>query len=89
MIANQQFTKAVAITTSDTVNFTAAGTGPPSDITCDAIYVGGAGNMVVVLADGTAVTFNGVAAGSIIPIRAIRVNATNTTATNLVALYAV
>lgn len=50
------------------------------------IYVGGAGNMVAVTTGGTAVTFTGVLAGSIIPIRAKRVNSTNTTATSLVGL---
>lgn len=52
-----------------------------------AIYVGGAGNMVVVMEDSTVLTFMGVLVGMVYPIRARRVNATNTTATNLVALY--
>lgn len=51
------------------------------------VYVGGAGNIVAVDKDGNAVTFNGATAGSILPIRVMRINATNTTATNLVALY--
>ena len=51
------------------------------------IYVGGAGNVVAVMDNGNAVTFYNVPAGSILPIRVQRINATNTTATNIVALY--
>lgn len=54
---------------------------------CRAIYVGGTGNIVAVRQDGTAVTFNNVPAGSILPIACRRINATNTTATNIVALF--
>ena len=52
-----------------------------------AIYVGGAGNMVVVWEDGTTTTFTGVTAGSVYPVRARRVNSTDTTASELVALW--
>jgi hypothetical protein len=41
----------------------------------------------VLMASGQTVTFVGVAAGSVLPIRVARVNSTNTTATNIVALY--
>lgn len=51
------------------------------------LYIGGAGNLVAVRKDGTTVTFNGVLAGTVLPIRVIRVNATSTTATNIVAIY--
>jgi len=54
------------------------------------IYVGGAGDVVVVQAtpkDGEkTVLFSAVPAGTILPVVAKRVNSTNTTATNLVAL---
>lgn len=53
-----------------------------------AIYVGVAGNLVCTLVDDTSsVTFVGVQAGSILPIRPKRVFATNTTAASLLALY--
>lgn len=54
---------------------------------CSAIYVGGAGDVAVVFPGGTAVTFVGVPAGTVLPVRAVRVNSTNTTATSMVALY--
>ena len=52
----------------------------------DALYVGGAGNLRVLMAEGTDVTFIGVLAGTIYPLRVTRVYATNTTATNIVRL---
>jgi hypothetical protein len=65
----------------------------PSDTTvldCRALFVGGAGNVAIATRDrptATAVTFTGVLAGSILPVAAYKVMATNTTATNIVALY--
>jgi hypothetical protein len=67
----------------------------PSDSTvvnCQALWVGGAGN-VAILAEsdaddaGSAVTIVGVAAGTLLPIAADRVMSTNTTATSIVAIY--
>lgn len=74
------------ITPSDTVNFQAYQL--PDRKLCDAIYVGGAGVVVVVLEDGSTSNFTAVA-GEILPIGAKRVNSTSTTATLLRALYAV
>jgi hypothetical protein len=54
---------------------------------CRALYVGGAGDIAVVGYDDVAVTFTGVVAGTILPLAAKRVNATNTTATLIVALF--
>lgn len=66
-----------AITPSDSTNFDQ----------CRSIYVGVAGDVVAVRPDNTAVTFKNAVAGSTLPIEAIRVNSTSTTATDLVALY--
>lgn len=52
----------------------------------EALYVGGAGDVALVLPSGTAITFVGVPAGTILPVRCIRVNTSNTDATNMVAL---
>lgn len=57
------------------------------DVLTRAVYVGGAGNLVAVDADGNTCTFTGVPAGSILPIRVRRINSTSTTATSIVALF--
>ena len=53
-----------------------------------AVFVGGAGNLAVIMADDdSAVTIPGVVAGSVLQISVTKVMSTNTTATNIVALY--
>lgn len=69
---------AETVTPSDTVNLTNTSRG---------LYVGGTGNVAVVMKDGTTATFVAVPAGAILPIRITRVNSTSTTATSMVALY--
>lgn len=68
---------AAAVTPSDTAVLSA-----PS-----VIYVGGTGNVKVVTAQGTTVTFVGLPAGAVIPVQVIQVYATDTTATNLVRVF--
>jgi len=51
------------------------------------IYVGVGGDVVVVGLDGAAVTFKNVPTGAVLPVQAIRVNSTSTTATDMVGLY--
>lgn len=68
---------AVAVTPSDSTVLT----------TTRALFVGGAGNLSVVMAgNGATVVFTGVTAGSIIPIRVTKVLAA-TTATNITAVW--
>lgn len=95
--APQPYNVAKAITLSDTVNFdgtvvsttgTFQTTTNTKPIPCEAILVGAAGNVVVVMENGLTSTM-GAAAGEVLPVRAIRVNSTNTTATGCVALYLV
>jgi hypothetical protein len=69
---------AEAVTPSNTTLFTRE---------ARALYIGGDGNAVVLTAAGNAVTFSGLTAGTILPIRCRRVNSTSTTATNIVALF--
>lgn len=53
-----------------------------------AIFVGTGGNLAVVFVDGSsAVTLPNVQDGSVLPIRVKKVMSTNTTASNIVALY--
>ena len=69
----------VAVTPHDSTNL--------ADV-AKALYVGGAGNVAILAAgDSAAVTLVGVPAGTVLPIQTTRVNSTNTTATNIVALY--
>ncbi len=69
-------TIATAVTKSDTV--------PLAGGACRALYIGGTGD-VVIKTSGAAVTFKGVPAGQILPVRANFVMAA-TTATDIVAL---
>ena len=55
--------------------------------TSRAIYVGTGGNLAVEMADGSAVTFAGVVAGSVLPLRVAKVRSTGTTAGGLIALW--
>lgn len=65
----------------------------PSDDTdlthgiCRSLYVAGTGDVTIHDMTGTAVTFTGVPAGSVLPVRARRVLDTGTDATGIVALY--
>jgi len=68
---------AAAVTPSDSVDL------PQFSV----IYVGGAGNVKVTTAQGSAVTFSGVNAGTVIPVRVRRVWSTGTTATLITAVF--
>lgn len=68
---------AAAVTPSDTTDL------PQFSV----IFVGGAGNVKVTTAQGSAVTFSGINAGSVIPVRVRRVWSTGTTATLMTAVF--
>ncbi len=70
------YSKAVAATPSDSADL---------PFVTRAVYVGGSGDVAVQLRDGTSVTFTAVPVG-LLKIRAHRVLATGTDATNLVVL---
>lgn len=72
------YENAAAVTPSNTTKL---------DYLTSALYVGGAGAVSVLLRDGTTVVFAVVPAGTTIPIRAKRVNASGTAATGIVALW--
>jgi hypothetical protein len=56
--------------------------------TCRALYIGATGDVSVETADpGVTLVFKNAQAGSILPVQVTRVNATGTTATNIIALY--
>ena len=76
--SNMPAAYAAAVTPSDTVDLANE---------TRALYAGGAGDLSVETIAGNTVTLAGAVAGSVIPIRIKRVNSTNTTATNIVALW--
>ncbi len=71
------YARAEAITPNDSTDLTNS---------TRAIWIGGAGNVKVDTVEGDTVTLVGALVGTILPIRARRVYATGTTATNLVGL---
>lgn len=71
-------TRAAVVTPSDAAEL--------SDVTTR-IFVGGAGNLRVQMMSGDIVTFTGVTAGSVLPLRVRQVFSTSTTATNIVAMW--
>lgn len=69
---------AIAVTPDNSTEF--------NDV-CRALYIGVGGDAVILLADGSAQTFKNLQSGQVLPVQARRVNSTNTTATNILALY--
>ena len=83
------YNRSVAITKSDTINFdgsTYAANAATKALPADAIFVGGAGVVVAVFENGTTASFT-VLAGTMLPLKCIRVNSTSTTATLMNAMY--
>ena len=56
-------------------------------VSARALYVGGTGNVSVRNPSGADVVFSGVQGGSVLPVRAVRVNSAGTSATGIVVLY--
>ena len=85
------YNRSVVITKSDTVNFdgsTYSASASTKAIPADAIFVGGAGVVVAIFEEGSLAPFT-VLAGTVLPLKCIRVNSTSTTATLMNALYQV
>lgn len=72
------FKTGVAITPHDSTDITGG--------VVQGLYIGGAGNVTVVWADGTTSLLTAVIVGQVYPVVIQRVNATGTTATALVGL---
>lgn len=81
MTVFQVFNKFFTITKSDATDLTAE-----QQRAMSALYVGTVGNVVAVMPDNTTVTFTGVPAGTVLPIRVRRIHSTLTTAGEFVAL---
>lgn len=71
--------QAVVVAPSDTVDLV---DGPTAGL-----YVGGAGNIAAIMADGNEVTFTALSIGVVHPISVKRVKLTGTTATLILAMY--
>lgn len=71
--------RAVAVTPSDSTTFAKT----------QGLWVGGAGAITATMADGSNVLISGIAAGTLLPIGVTAVKSTGTTATLIVAMYAV
>ena len=71
-----------SVTTSDTNLVAQIGGRYPR-----ALYIGGAGDLVLQGWDGTDATFAGLPAGGILDVMPKLIKATGTTATNILALY--
>lgn len=69
--------KSIATEKSDSANFATP---------CDALLISAAGNVVVVFDDDFSFTL-AVVAGQLVPLKLVRINSTNTTATGLVLWY--
>ena len=82
-----QARRAAAVTPSDTATIpsisAADGTGNNGCV----LYVGVAGDVKVTTAGGDDVTFTGILAGSFIPVQVVKVFATGTSASNIIALW--
>lgn len=76
-MSNKPGQSAVAITPSDAAGIALT----------RGVYIGGAGNLRVDMADGTTVTFSGLAAGIVHPLAVKKVYATSTTATGVIGVY--
>ena len=71
-------TGGAAVTPSDTIDI---------GRTTASLYVGTGGDVAVVHEDGSIVTYPSVPSGFVLPVHATRVNATNTTASGIVAMF--
>jgi hypothetical protein len=82
-----QVSRAAAVTPSNTVDIPSVSTQDGSGNNGCVLYVGGYGDVRVMTAGGDTITFTGVLGGTFFPVQVLRVYATGTTATNIVALW--
>lgn len=79
-----QANRAVAVTPSNTANISDSTEAAKSGVV---LYIGTGGNLKVLTAGSDEVTFTNIQDGSFLPVQVLRVFATGTTATNIVALW--
>lgn len=81
------FGRVAAVTPSNTVDIPSVSTQDGSGNRGCSLYIGVTGDVAVVMRSGDVATFKNVLQGTVLHVDAIRVNATNTTATNILALW--
>jgi len=77
--------RAATVTKSDTALIPSVSGGPAGEGCI--LYIGGAGNLRVLTIGGDDVTFFSVPAGTTLQVKVTKVFSTDTTATNIVALW--
>jgi hypothetical protein len=82
-----QVSRAAAVTPSDTVDIPSVSTQDGTGNNGCVLYVGVGGDVKVTTAGGDTVVFTGLLAGMFVPVQVLRVWATDTTATDIVALW--
>ena len=84
MYQKLQVGRAVSVTPSDTVDIPSVTGGTNNGCV---LYVGGYGDIKVRTIGGDDITFAGVLGGTFMPVQVIKVYATGTSATDIVALW--
>jgi hypothetical protein len=76
--------RAAVVTPSDTARIADVSGGVNNGCV---LYIGGAGNLKVETVGGDEVTFVGINTGTFLPVQVVKVFATGTSATNILALW--
>jgi len=82
-----QISRAAAVTPSDTADIPSVSTQSGVGNNGCVLYVGGFGDVRVLTAGGDDVTFVGINGGTFVPVQVLKVFATNTNATNIIAMW--
>lgn len=82
-----QTSRASAVTPSDTVDIPSVSNANGRGNNGCILYVGAGGDLRVLTAGGDDVVFTGVQDGSFLPVNVVKVFATNTTASGILALW--
>lgn len=79
-----QANRAVSVTPSNTVNISEGTEAPKSG---SVLYIGTGGDLKVLTVGNDEITFTNIQDGSFLPVQVLRVFATGTTASNIIALW--
>lgn len=79
--------RAAAVTPSNTVDIPSVSTQDGSGNNGCVLYVGTGGTLKVTTIGGDEVTFTGIVSGTFVPVQVLRVWATGTSASNIIALW--